>query len=123
MKLSSVFLFSISENIFSEQDEEKKCKNYPNADFLSYKKCDEDFIHKEMKNIFDLIPFWATGILSEVNTLSEVTTLKTETKSLFQYADGTNESPCPKPCLSTKVSNHFGIAKNIHITLFRFMVV
>ena len=116
LKSSSFFLFSISENIFSEQDEEKKCKNYPNADFLSYKKCDEDFIHKEMKNIFDVIPFWATGILSEV------TTLKTETKSLFQYADGTNESPCPKPCLSTKVSNYFGIAK-LQITLFRFMEV
>ena len=43
------YLIQIKENIFVEEDETKNCQNYPNAKFVSYGNCDEDFIKKEVR--------------------------------------------------------------------------
>ena len=46
----------------------KKCRNYPNEDFKSYRECDEDFVYKEMKNKYQLMPFWAANDFNEVSS-------------------------------------------------------
>ena len=52
-------IHSISQEIDSELDEDKNCRNYPFENFSSYKDCDDEFVQQEIKK-FDLIPFWAT---------------------------------------------------------------
>ena len=61
-------ILRISQNIFVERDERKKCRNYPNANFDSYKDCDEHFLYREMKNKYNVIPFWTAYDLNEVTS-------------------------------------------------------
>ena len=61
-------IISISQSIFSEQDTLKKCRNYPIEDYKSYKECDEQFVYQDMRNIYKLIPFWATDNMNEVSS-------------------------------------------------------
>ena len=42
------------------------CDVYPNEDFVSYKECDEEFVYREMKNTYKIMPFWAAKTLDEV---------------------------------------------------------
>ena len=42
------------------------CDVYPNENFLSYKECDEEFVYREMKNTYKIMPFWAAKTLDEV---------------------------------------------------------
>ena len=56
--------FSISQNLYSELDPDKNCKNYPNEFFKTYGECDLDFIQQQLLKESDLIPFWATKNLS-----------------------------------------------------------
>ena len=41
-----------------------ECKNYPNADFLSFQACDESFVYDRFKNT-KIMPFWAAQDLDE----------------------------------------------------------
>ena len=61
-------IHSVSQEIDSELDEDKNCRNYPFGNFSSFKDCDDEFVKKEIKK-FDLIPFWATGKISAVTNL------------------------------------------------------
>ena len=61
-------IVSISQNIFSEKDKMKKCRNYPNEDYESYRQCDEQFVYKDMKTKYQLMPFWATHEMDEVSS-------------------------------------------------------
>ena len=49
-----------------EEDPGINCVNYPNGNFLNYIECDEHFVYEEMKNTFNLMPFWAAKSLDEV---------------------------------------------------------
>ena len=42
------------------------CKHYPTNGFANYQECDEDFVYKEMKNKYKVMPFWAAKTLDEV---------------------------------------------------------
>ena len=42
------YLIQIKENIFVEEDKTKNCQNYPNAKFVSYENCDEEFIKEQV---------------------------------------------------------------------------
>ena len=56
------------ENIYDENDATKKCRNYPNPDFHSYKDCDDHFM-KDYISSFDppvLIPIWLTDDMGNV---------------------------------------------------------
>ena len=62
----------ISQSIYSEFDLEKKCQNYPNEQYESYKMCDDSFVQKEVSKT-GLIPFWTTNNYSTVTKLRFLT--------------------------------------------------
>ena len=59
------YLFSISQEINSELDEDKHCKIYPTKKYSSFRHCDEKTLHEQfMKS--SLMPFWAAKNISEI---------------------------------------------------------
>ena len=99
---------SLSQIIDLEEDEEKRCRNYPRSDwknknltFIDYNACDIEHAYQHLKEHFHLTPFWATNNMSEVTVLREV---NMEDKPLtLEAVDGTFTSECYHPCLTTKV--------------------
>ena len=65
-------VYTIRQFIDSEEDKQKKCRNYPNKDFSSYEMCDEHFIKEKLKNKFDnVVPFWMSSDYGNV-TMSKL---------------------------------------------------
>ena len=58
------FSLALFETIHLETDQ--NCKNYPTEEFANYRECDMDFVYKEMKNNYKIMPFWAAKTLDEV---------------------------------------------------------
>ena len=69
-KVKTRYYFKISQKIHLEMETGIKCRNYPHDDFASYRECDENFVYKEMKNTYDLMPFWAATNDREVTNLT-----------------------------------------------------
>ena len=104
----------LSQNVFTEEDPGKQCKNYVER---SYNDCDQHFIKKVLREHYPpgFMPVWATS------NLSSVTTFLTGNKNTFpkNYADiisGTLESDCPPPCTSTKIISVFKDEKKFNLT-------
>ena len=57
-------------NIFYEEDPSKKCRNYPNPDFFSYKECDSKYTRKDRHHFpgMDLMPPWLDEDLANVTS-------------------------------------------------------
>ena len=71
LSVTSLFfkaIIRVSQNIFVEEDERINCKNYPNSEFESYRDCDEKFLYKEIRNKFNVVPFWTANDLNEVTS-------------------------------------------------------
>ena len=90
---------SLSQTIDLEEDEEKRCRNYPRTDwhnknltFTDYNACDMEYAHKYLKDHFHLTPFWATNNISEVTALREVN--KEDRPLTLEAVDGTFTSTC-----------------------------
>ena len=64
------FSLALFETIYLEKDPGQNCKNYPSEKFLNYRECDMDFVYKEMKNKYKIMPFWAAQNLDEVTNLT-----------------------------------------------------
>ena len=63
--MAKSYQVEISQREHVEEDPTNECRNYPNQDFVSYGKCDHQF----MKNKLDgLTPIWMTENYSEVST-------------------------------------------------------
>ena len=99
---------SLSQIIDLEEDEEKRCRNYPRSDwknknltYIDYNACDIEHAYQHLKEHFHLTPFWATNNMSEVTALREVN-MEDEPLTL-EAVDGTFTSECYHPCLTTKV--------------------
>ena len=60
-------MFKISQNIYSEEEENKKCRNYPYNDFLNFRDCDEKYNHDKFTNDFKVMPFWVASSLNETS--------------------------------------------------------
>ena len=65
-------IVQLSQDIKTERDEESKCRNYPNKEYLSYNDCDQTFVQKIMKEKFSIKPFWASQDLDNVTTMRQV---------------------------------------------------
>ena len=61
-------IVSLSQSIFSEKDTSKKCRNYPNEEYESYRECDEQFVYQDMRTKYKVMPFWAAGEMNEVSS-------------------------------------------------------
>ena len=116
---------SLTQYKFSDQDRRdqvKRCRNYPTEKQGSFAECDRAFVRRQCEK-FGILPFWATGNLSEVTRAApELSSeVQAELKDLF---DGTRESDCERPCRSTRVIgtelSQVCTAKNhssLHLTL------
>ena len=54
------------QSIYSEEDANVHCKNYPFNGSSSFGECDRKYFHHEFQNHYKLMPFWAAANLSEV---------------------------------------------------------
>ena len=98
------FVFSFSQTIDLEEDPGKMCVNYPTEEFASFQDCDETFVYNEMKEKYNVMPFWAAKSPDEVTKLTYYD--RPNNSTIFPWLDllqGTLESNCIKPCKSTKV--------------------
>ena len=62
------FFNTIAQNIDSEFNPQKICRNYPNKMYKSFKECDDKFVFEEVEKI-GLMPFWATNNYTMVTKL------------------------------------------------------
>ena len=64
-------MISIKQFIDPEDDEKKKCKNYPYGGFSTYHECDEDFVLQTFNKIHngDILPFWVAKDFDRVTRL------------------------------------------------------
>ena len=55
------FKSELTQEIFVEADESKECKNYPNSDYSSYNKCDQEYIRRKISAFIgpSFTPLWA----------------------------------------------------------------
>ena len=60
-------IVKISQNVDSEEEENKKCKNYPFNNSVNFKDCDEKYNVDQFSSIFQLMPFWVAKDLEEVS--------------------------------------------------------
>ena len=56
----------MTQTINTEEDETKKCKNYPNKDYGSYQECDNNYLYNQFRNNFGIMPVWVTDKFEEV---------------------------------------------------------
>ena len=63
------FSLALFETISLKSDTAKQCQDYPTENFASYRDCDMDFVHDEMKNRYNFMPFWAAKTLDEVTKM------------------------------------------------------
>ena len=68
------FALTLSQMIHLETDEGKKCINYPNKNFKSFRECDENFVYHEIKENYNFMPFWAAKRAEEITKIKFVST-------------------------------------------------
>jgi hypothetical protein len=111
------YFVTISQEIFSEDDQSKECKNYPNEMFESYNECDEAYVQSTSSEIIQtycpdtsdngvfaatFVPIYATHNISLVTEFQKKT--KCSYMILFDTHDlmaGATASHCPTPCTTT----------------------
>ena len=105
MPMRNRYIFEFKQNTFSEEDEEKGCKNYPWKEYSSYRDCDDSFVSDQL-GVYPFIPVWATDDLKVVTNHTFFDKGKDEDTFhlLIDLYDGTRMSSCPLPCTSTTVS-------------------
>ena len=59
----------LSQQIDSELDKGKNCKNYPYKHYRNYRQCDEEYVFNQLHEKFKITPFWATYNMSSVTKL------------------------------------------------------
>ena len=99
-------ILSMTQTIDTEDNPAKQCRIYPHGGFDNYSDCDEDFVYKEFENYFKIMPFWVTRNLKEVTYKKFQVPDDTKEHTIQDFIDGTRNSPCYRPCLTTKVSFH-----------------
>ena len=99
------FIISFTQHKFSDRDtreQAKRCTNYPTEKFNSFADCDGDFLRSKCQTIgAGIVPFWATGNLSEVTRSAG--DLRQKVELLRDLYSGRLESDCLPPCRSTTV--------------------
>ena len=99
------FILSFAQTIDLEEDPGSMCTKYPTKTFTSFHECDEGFVYNEMRQKYNLMPFWAAKSLNEVTKLKYLPAGKTLP---WRYLlEGAQESNCLRPCKSTKVKTIF----------------
>ena len=65
----SSYIVRIKTDVFVEEDPGKRCKNYPNPDFASFKECDDQYMRDKINEVAPgLTPPWLADDLDNVTT-------------------------------------------------------
>lgn len=97
-------LLTFSQTINLENQADNVCVEYPTEKFESFYDCDEHYVYQEMRQKYNLMPFWAAKTLDEVTRLQFYNTTNLPGAMPWRYLmEGAEESNCHKPCKSTKV--------------------
>ena len=59
-------IFSFHQNIYSEKEENKHCKNYPFNGSASFGDCDKKYLYNKFVHFYKIMPFWMAMDLREV---------------------------------------------------------
>jgi hypothetical protein len=95
------FVVEIKQNVLLEQDPMKKCQNYPNPAFATYRDCDDQWMKEQAgSQAPGLLPIWLADDLEKVTTKY----IGPAPSKLF---DGNNLSDCPLPCKTTRTETKF----------------
>ena len=78
-------IFSFQQNIYSEKDENKHCKNYPYKNFSSFGDCDEKYFYDKFVNFYKIMPFWVALNLSQVTNHRLISIFNLNFSKLKQY--------------------------------------
>ena len=97
------FILRIAQTIDLEEDPGSRCINYPTKTFASFRDCDERFVYQEMKQKYNLMPFWAAKSPDEVTKLVHYNKENLTIPPWRYLLEGSRESKCQLPCKSTKV--------------------
>lgn len=63
------YMVEVSQRVYVEEDPGQKCKNYPTAEFSSYKDCDDSFVNGILtKEVPGLAPIWQNDDLAKVSS-------------------------------------------------------
>ena len=62
-------MVSFSQTIDSEEDVDKKCKNYPFSGHKNYRECDETLVYNEFKSKFS---YMLPGLAKDLDEVSSV---------------------------------------------------
>ena len=101
------FILSFAQTIDLEVDPGSMCTKYPTKTFTSFHECDEGFVYHEMRQKYNVMPFWAAKSLNEVTKLKYLYLPKGSKVPWRDLLEGSQESHCLKPCKSTKVKTIF----------------
>ena len=61
------YAVEISKTVYLEEDEGKKCRNYPNSEYASYMECDDRYMRNICAKI-QLVPIWLSDDIGQVTT-------------------------------------------------------
>ena len=101
------FILSFAQTIDLEEDPGSMCTKYPTKTFTSFHECDEGYVYHEMRQKYNVMPFWAAKSLNEVTKLKYLYLPKGSKVPWRDLLEGSQESHCLKPCKSTKVKTIF----------------
>ena len=65
------YAVEISKNVYLEEDESKKCRDYPNSEYASYMECDNQFMKDICKRV-ELAPIWLLDDINEATLMGVV---------------------------------------------------
>ena len=110
------YIVRLKKGVFVEEDPSKRCRNYPNSDFYSYKECDSNFLRDRIKHLttdLHLMPPWFAEDLNKVSVQPTFVSngllsryLHNQTMlihnlfpaKLANLYSGVEPSDCPLPC-------------------------
>ena len=62
------YIARLKKSVFVEEDPSKRCRNYPNSDFASYRECDLKYLRDNVNQFgLDLTPPWLSDDLKKVS--------------------------------------------------------
>lgn len=102
------YMVEISQRVYVEEGPSKRCKNYPTAEFSSYKDCDDSFVSGIItREVPGLVPIWQNDNLEKVSTRVFDENFKMGQINMDHLIDGTLLPDCPLPCQTTHTHTKF----------------
>ena len=101
--LSKTYMLTFTQNIFSEEDRDHNCVNYPTENYDTFEDCDSQYLDKLLQQD-SLYPAWA--YLEDVSLATNLTTNSSGiSPTTMGYFMGETPSPCLDSCTQTAITS------------------